>query len=111
MIVIYLKLLVIYIENYWNYYLKLLVIYIANLYWRKISTFYSFKDEILVKNGPTSLHEKKIGWCQWALILIFCVDVHMELTPSPVHMRPPKASPAPPLCGRHKWMAPNVALW
>jgi len=28
-----------------------------------------------------SLHEKKTGWHQWALI--FCADVHMELAPSP----------------------------
>ena len=40
---------------------------------------------------------------------IFCVDVHMELTPlsSPsacVHL-----SLTPPPCGGHKWMAPNTS--
>ena len=29
------------------------------------------------------MHEKKTGWRQWTLILIFCVDVHMGLTPLP----------------------------
>src|SRR6218665_3809835 len=38
---------------------------------------------------------------------IFCVDVHMELTPpSPVRMRPPEPGLPSPPCGRHKWMAP-----
>jgi len=37
------------------------------------------QDEILVKK-TTSLHEKKTGRRQWALI--FCVDVHMALIPS-----------------------------
>jgi len=46
------------------------------------------KDEILVQKTTTSLHEKKTGWRQWALI--FCVEVHMALTPSPVRRRPPK---------------------
>ena len=27
------------------------------------------------------MHEKKTGWRQWTLILIFCVDVHMGLDP------------------------------
>jgi len=43
------------------------VIYITNLYRRKISTFFLFKDEILVKMTPTSLHEKKTVWRQWTL--------------------------------------------
>ena len=50
---------------------------------------------------PTSLHKKKMGWRQWALILIFCVDVPLELSTC-VHL-----SLIPALCGRHKWMAPN----
>jgi len=29
------------------------------------------------------------------LILIFCVDVHMGLDPSPDHMRPPEPDPLP----------------
>src|SRR6218665_3281144 len=53
----------------------LLVIYITNLYYRKISAFIPFEDEILVKKTPTYL--------QWTLILIFCVDVHMGLDPLP----------------------------
>jgi len=57
------------------------------------------------------LQEKKTGWRQWALILIFCVDVHMELNPiPPVHMRPPVPDPLPPPCGRHTWMAPYLYL-
>src|SRR6218665_979483 len=67
---------------YLNYRI-LLVIYITNLYRRKISTFFLSKDEILVKKTPTSLHEKKTVCRQWTLILIFCVDVHMELDPLP----------------------------
>ena len=31
----------------------------------------------------------------------------LELLPSPVHMRPAEPDPLPPLCGRHKWMAPK----
>jgi len=55
----------------------LLFIYITGLYWQKISTFYfvqswSFGPE----KTQTSLHKKKTGWHQWAII--FCVDVHME---------------------------------
>jgi len=53
---------------------------------------------------PSSMHEKKTGWCHWALI--FCVDVHMEVIPLPlsawVHL-----SLVPLSCGRHKWMAPD----
>ena len=62
--------------------------------------------DVHMRSTTTSLHEKKTGWHQWTLFLIFCVDVHMGLDPpSPVHMRPPE--PNPPSCGRHKWMAPN----
>src|SRR6218665_916018 len=94
---------------YLNYRI-LLVIYITNLYRRKISTFILSKDEILVKKTPTSLHEKKTVCCQWTLILIFCVDVHMGLDPPPppVHMRPPEPDPLPTPRGRHKWMAPYI---
>ena len=54
------------------------------------------------------MHENKIVWRQWTLILIFCVDVHMGLDPlAPTHMRPPESDPLPPPCGRHKWMAPT----
>ena len=42
------------------------------------------------------MHEKKTGWRQWTLILIFCVDVHMGLD-SLIHMRPPEPDPLPPL--------------
>src|SRR6218665_615911 len=41
------------------------------------------------------------------LIFIFCVDVHMRLTPSP---SPPEPDPLTPLCGRHKWMAPKTPV-
>jgi len=64
---------------------------ITNLYRQKFSLFIPSKDEILVKNTQTSLLEKKRGWRQWTLILIFCVDVHKGLDPPP--------------CGHHKWMA------
>src|SRR6218665_2011048 len=76
MIVIYLKLL--------------LIIYITKLYHRKISTFYTVQRRNFGKKTPISLYEKKTGWRQWTLVLIFCVDVHMGLDPSPVHMRPPE---------------------
>ena len=60
------------------------VILITNLYRRKISTFYSVKRRNSgKKKTPTSLHEKKTERRQWTLILIFCVDVHMGLTPLP----------------------------
>ena len=73
----------------------------------KCPLFILSKDEILVKNMPTCLQEKKTGWRQWTLILIFCVDVHLGLDKSsPTHMRPPEPDPLPPPCGRHKWMAP-----
>jgi len=39
---------------------------------------------------------------QW--VLIFCVDVHVEMIPSPHSHAPTWAWPTP--CGRHKWMAP-----
>jgi len=54
----------------------------------KLKFSYNMIDEILVQNTPTSVHEKKTGWCQWALIC--SVDVHMELTPPPsacIHLR------------------------
>ena len=38
-------------------------------------------------------------------LYIFCVDIHMALTPLPpvgVHL---SLTPLPPPCGRHKWMA------
>ena len=54
----------------------LLLIFITNLY------------KILVKKTPTSLHEKKTGWCLWTLIFIFCMDVRMGLDPT----LPPHAS-------------------
>jgi len=44
------------------------------------------KEEIRVKKTPTSLHEKKTGWHKWILFLIFCVDVHMGLDPTCVHL-------------------------
>ena len=77
---------------------------ISNLYYWKFPLFIPSKDEILVKNTPTSLHEKKTEWWQWTLILILCLDVHVGLDlPSPR----PHASiwPWPSPCGRHKWMA------
>src|SRR6218665_3661365 len=61
-----------------------------------MSTFVPSKEEILVKNISTSLHEVKTGSRQWTLIIIFCVDVYnytWGLTPSPVHMRPPEPDP------------------
>jgi len=39
----------------------------------KFPLFIPSKDEILVPKMPTSLHEKKTGWRQWAII--FRVDV------------------------------------
>jgi len=65
----------------------LLVIYITNLYHPKIATFFPSKVDILVKKTPTSLHEKKTGWCQWILVLMLCVDVQMGLDPSPPSTR------------------------
>ena len=59
----------------------LLVIYSTNLYRRKIYTFSSIQRRNFGRKPPASLHERKTGWRQWALI--FCVDVHLELTPSP----------------------------
>ena len=83
----------------------LLVIYNYNLYCWKCPLFVPSKDEILMKRRQPSLHEKKTGWRQWTLILIFSVDVHMGLDPSP---RPHASIWAwPPPCIRHKWMAPN----
>ena len=82
-----------------------LVIYIDE----RFPLFILSKDEILVQNTPTSLHEKQTrGWCQWALI--FCEDVHMELTSySNPHASTSAGSPSPP-CGRHKRMAPYENL-
>jgi len=45
---------------------------------KKCPLFIPSKDEILVQKKPISLHEKKTGWCKWALT--FCVDIHTELT-------------------------------
>jgi len=39
---------------------------------------------------------------------IFYVDEHKKLNPSLVRMSPPESDNPRP-CGRHKWMAPNVA--
>ena len=58
-----------------------------------ITNFIPSKDEILVQNTPTSLCKKNTGWCQWALI--FSVDIHMELTPSPICIRSPEPNPLP----------------
>jgi len=44
------------------------------------------KTKFWYKKMPTSLHENNTGWRQWALI--FCVDVHMALTPFPVSPTP-----------------------
>jgi len=80
----------------------LLVIYITNIYRRKFSTFlFRPKTKFRLKM-PTSLHEKKTGWCHWTQILY--VDVHLELTP--FRRRPPERDSLPPPCGRHTWMAP-----
>jgi len=38
-------------------------------------------------------------------LYIFCVYVHMALTPFPVHRRPPEPNPLHTPCGCHKWMA------
>ena len=85
----------------------LLIISITNLYRRKMLTFYSILRRNSGKKTLTSLREKKTIWHQWTLILIFCVDVHIGLDPSPsVHMRPPEPDPLLPLCGHHKLMAP-----
>ena len=70
----------------------ILLIYIVE----KFPLFILSKDKTLVKKTSTSLYEKKTGWHQWNLFLIFCV-----------HMRPPEPDPPPPPCGHHKWMAPN----
>src|SRR6218665_418840 len=76
----------------------------------KFPLFIPSKDEILVKKTPTSLQEKKTGCCQWTIILIFCVDVHMGLDhpPPPTCVHPSLATTP---CGRHKWMAPNNISW
>ena len=58
----------------------LLVTYITVLHWQKVSTFYSVQRRKCGPKTQVSLHEKKTGWCQWALI--FCVDVHL-LPPRP----------------------------
>jgi len=53
-------------------------------------TFIPSKVEILVKKDANFLAWEEDRWRLWAPILIFCVDVHMELTPPPVHMHPPE---------------------
>ena len=72
---------------------------------RTIPTFYSVQRRNSAKEKtPTSFHERKTGWCQWALILIFCVDVNMELTlPSPRQCAHASiwAWPPSPSVGRH----------
>ena len=85
----------------------LLVIYITNLYRRKFSTFYSVERRNSGKK-----------WCQLLCMsrrqddicgLYFKFSVWTStwgLLPSPDHMRSPEPEPPPPLCGRHKWMAP-----
>src|SRR6218665_1544928 len=35
-----------------------------------------------------------------------CGRPHEAGPPPPIHMCPPELDPTPPLCGRHKWMAP-----
>ena len=100
-----------YDSNLFKLYFKKFIslIYIAE----KFASFLS-KDKILVKKTPISLHEKKTVCRQWTLILIFCVDVHVEmgLDPLPpstcVHLSLTPSSPPP--CGRHKWMAPIVVI-
>ena len=67
----------------------LLIIYISNFYWQKMSTFYSVQRRNSGIKTSTSLHEMKTGWRQWALI--FCVVIHMELTPP--HTPKPDLSP------------------
>ena len=87
-------------------YLKLLAIYITNLYWWKISTFFILsKDEILVQNTPTSLNEKNTGWHQWTII--FCGYPHGTDPPSKNQIRPPEPDSPFPLCGCQKRMAPK----
>ena len=83
----------------------LLINYITNLYWPKFTHFVLSKEEILVQKTQTFLREKKIEWRQWALIV--CVDVHLELTPSPIRMLPPESDSLPSSCGRQKWTAPK----
>jgi len=57
-----------------------------------MSAFYCAERRNCGPKTPTSLHEKKTGWRQWALI--FSVDVHMELTPlTLVRRRPPEPDP------------------
>jgi len=71
----------------------LLVIYIA----KKFPIFIPSKDEILVKKTSTSLHEKKTGWRQWNPILIFCVNVHIDLDPLSPRPHASKWAWPPPL--------------
>ena len=66
---------------------------IISLCWRKISTFYSVQRR---NSGPKNANFfawKKTGWRQCAIV--FCVDVHMALTP--VHRRPHEPDPSFPL--------------
>ena len=62
--------------------------------WKKNFQFLGLpKMKLWSKKTPNFFHEKKTGWCPWALI--FCMDVHMELTPlSPlVRIHPPEPDP------------------
>jgi len=59
--------------------------------YEKFPLSFPSKNEILVQKTPTSLREKRTGWCRWALIVY--VDVHMELTPPTIHTRPPEPDP------------------
>src|SRR6218665_4020688 len=65
----------------------------------KILLFMLSKDEFLVQKPPASLHEKKTGRYQWALI--FCVDGAYRSPSAGVHLSLTLPSPY----GRHKLMA------
>ena len=55
-----------------------------------MSTFYSPQRGNSGIKTPICLHEKNTGY-QW--VLMFSVDVHMELNPSLNHMHPPENDP------------------